>query len=62
MHFHFALNASARVVKATGSRLTKMSGRQAISMTPTAISRIKELVGMRPDAKALKVLIHFELI
>jgi hypothetical protein len=60
MYFSIPLLASARVVKAVGSRLGRpAAGRQAISLTPAAIARIKELIGQRPGARALKVLLTF---
>lgn len=58
MHYQFPLSASARVVKAMGTRLSRIGGRQAISLTPAAVSRIKELVEKRPGTKALKVFLN----
>ncbi|KAL3118689.1 hypothetical protein niasHT_006517 [Heterodera trifolii] len=50
------LFASARVVKAVGSRLgAARTGRQAISLTPAAVARVRQLIEQRPGAKALRV-------
>uniref|UniRef100_A0A914I645 Iron-sulfur cluster assembly 1 homolog, mitochondrial n=1 Tax=Globodera rostochiensis TaxID=31243 RepID=A0A914I645_GLORO len=51
--FPSSLFASARVVKAVGSRIR--AGRQALSLTPAAITRVRELIERRPGAKALRV-------
>ncbi|KAL3080763.1 hypothetical protein niasHS_005350 [Heterodera schachtii] len=50
------LFASARVVKAVGSRLgAARTGRQAISLTPAAVARVRQLIEQRPGARALRV-------
>jgi len=56
MRFCQILFGSARVVRSSGSRLGSPKGRQAISLTQAAVSRIKELIQQKPGAKALKVI------
>uniref|UniRef100_A0A914MKF5 Iron-sulfur cluster assembly 1 homolog, mitochondrial n=1 Tax=Meloidogyne incognita TaxID=6306 RepID=A0A914MKF5_MELIC len=55
MRFCQILFGSARVVRSSGSRLGGSKGRQAISLTQAAVSRIKELIQQKPGAKALKI-------
>ena len=56
MRFCQILFGAARVVRSSGSRLGGSKGRQAISLTQAAVSRIKELIQQKPGAKALKVI------
>jgi len=57
MRFCQILFGAARVVRSSGSRLGSPKGRQAISLTQAAVSRIKELIQQKPGAKALKVIL-----
>lgn len=53
MKWSFGLFATARVVRATG-RLGAVN-KKALTLTPAAINRVKELLSEKPGTEALKV-------
>lgn len=51
------LLASTRIVKSS----TAARGRKAITLTPAAITRVKELMSQQPNALAIKVCHYFSV-
>lgn len=49
------LNTSARVVKGFARIIPTDPTRKALTLTPEAVQRVKELLSQRPDSSALKV-------
>lgn len=53
MRWSLALFATARVIK--GKSRLNLATKQALTITPEAINRIKELLSDKPGVEALKV-------